>query len=384
MSGDRTIRVAVDLRCLDDPRPRGFGRYATALLDSLAEHEPSVELIGFATRFGSGHRAACPFPTGSELVAEQWRFPRAATQRGAHVIWCPANRGLPLLSPLPTVLTLHDAVEWDRSMVPRPSGRSGLRFAYSSAASIASAAAIITPSATAAGEVVRRLHVDPALVHVVHEGAAPCFAPVEGPRDAEVLAQLGVARPYLLYVGGFDDKKDVGTLLEAAHALTTPLVLVGDLERRTEALRQAAPPTARWLGRVDDSSLAVLYRHAVAFAFPALAEGFGLPPVEAMASGAPVVVARTGSLPEVVADGGVLVEPRSPLALAAALRSLLNDPRHRDRMVAAALRRASQLSWAAAAHSTAAVLRDVAAVKTAQMIARRARSSPAAFRAAVL
>jgi glycosyltransferase involved in cell wall biosynthesis len=376
------LRVGIDVRCLESSELRGFARYTLELSAALCER-PLVEVVGLA--FGEVQHEL-PFEVarmggGREVVREQLRLPRALARHGIDVLLCPANRGLPLLSPCPTVLTLHDAVEWDRTLVRRPTGRSAARFAYASVLSLAGATLILTVSAHSATTIEARLGIDPGRLRVVPEGVHRRFfaEPAEEAVRA-VRERLGLPEGAVLYVSGFDAKKDVPTLVRAVAELGPdgpPLVLAG-------ATRGADPVRAlvgslglgdrvTFTGFVDDLLLPALYRTAGCFVFPALAEGFGLPVVEAMASGLPVVVADAGALPEVVGPAGLRFPAGDHVAAASAIRRAL-DPAERPALVAAARRRAEELTWERAAERTEAVLRDAAATSPSRRTARSVSS----------
>lgn len=176
--------------------------------------------------------------------------------------------------------------------------------------------------------------------------------------------------PYLLSMGSTRPHKDLPTLISAFATLAPArpdlrLLLVGhdDPEYLTAHLPAETPSTVRervaFTGRVTDGQLRSLYAGAAVFAFPSLYEGFGLPPLEAMALGAPVVVANAASLPEVVGDAALLVPPADPVALAGALERILADASLRARLVAAGHARAEQFTWATTAEEVVRVYREV-------------------------
>ena len=169
--------------------------------------------------------------------------------------------------------------------------------------------------------------------------------------------------PYVLFVGGIQPRKDPLAAIEALALLdgNVGLVVVGAEKRGGEEVRR----TVRRLGleqrvdlagHVDHAELAALYRGAACLVFPSRYEGFGLPVLEAMASGTPVVAAAAGAVPEVAGDAAILFEPGDAEALADGVRRALAD---RERLVAAGLERASQFSWAETARRTLAVYREL-------------------------
>lgn len=358
-------RLVVDVRCLESPALGGFARYTLELLAAISRRT-DLELIGLTDRDiahdpGIGIRS---IRGRSEAFTEQVLWPRALAVLGADVFLCPANRGLPLVAPCTTVLTLHDAVEWDRDLVDRPSGRYRLRFEYSSIASLLSASAVVTVSNTAAQSLSEVLGIDRRRLHVIHEAASARFHPGPVARDRSVLDAHRLEPGYILYVGSFHPKKDVTTLLDAYDLLGDKgrprLVLAGNPATASECLRTAveARQGAGFLGTVPDDHLPALYRNCRVFVFPAVAEGFGLPVAEAMASGAPVVAAASGSLPEVVGTADSLVPPGDPERLRQAMARVFTDGRWREELRAAGLRRARQWTWDETARATIDVCRQ--------------------------
>jgi glycosyltransferase involved in cell wall biosynthesis len=169
--------------------------------------------------------------------------------------------------------------------------------------------------------------------------------------------------PYLLFVGGIQPRKDPLAAIEALALLDGDLSLVvvgaekrgGDEVRRTVS-RLGLEQRVDLAGHVQREELAALYRGAACLVFPSRYEGFGLPVLEAMASGTPVVAAAAGAVPEVAGDAAILVEPGQPEAIADGITRALAD---RERLVAAGLQRAAQFSWTETARRTLAVYREL-------------------------
>jgi glycosyltransferase involved in cell wall biosynthesis len=160
----------------------------------------------------------------------------------------------------------------------------------------------------------------------------------------------------VLYAGNIKPHKNLERLIEAFYTLrrngldTVKLLIIGDEISKYAALRRAVHhyklhKHVRFFGFVPDKTLAVLYRLAGVFVFPSLYEGFGLPPLEAMASGTPVITSNVSSLPEVVGDAAILIDPLEPEAIADAMRRVLTDPFLRDDLRERGLRRVKEFSW---------------------------------------
>lgn len=181
----------------------------------------------------------------------------------------------------------------------------------------------------------------------------------------EVLARGLQSGGYLLTVGRIEPRKNHAELLRAYRALPgtpPPLVIVGqrdfgfaDFEH--EMAQMPAGRKVMIFSDVEDGELPALYRHAMLFVYPSFAEGFGMPPLEAMASGVAVVTSMSTAIPEVVGDAGLLVDPAKPGALAHALQSLIDNTTHREALAVHGLERAKAFTWAASARTLAAAYR---------------------------
>ena len=338
---------------------RGLARYTEALVRSLRARD-GLEVVAVASRRPPGDLGVQihTLRAGSEVAREQAELPRLLHRLGADVFVAPANRGVPLLSPCPTVLVLHDAVEWDASLVPARRGKSALRFAYANVSSLAGATAIATVSRQAADEIVARLRLERRRVHVVGEGPDEHFYSAEA---------VPPPRPYVLYVGGFDEKKDVPTVVRAFARLPPDVDLVlagstghGDGGAIELARRLGVADRVRLTGFVPDEELPSLYASCACFLFAGAREGFGLPVAEAMAAGAPVVVAAAGGALE-VAGGAAETFPRGDdEAAAAAVARVLGSAPHAEDLRQRGRARAAELSWDAAAARFDDLLRRVA------------------------
>jgi glycosyltransferase involved in cell wall biosynthesis len=252
----------------------------------------------------------------------------------------------------PSVVTVHD-LYFTRH--PREAGLKDRIFMGGLVPrSIARSRVVLTVSEFSRRDLVDRYGVDPDKVVVTHNGLDPAFG-VDG--DA-----WPAARPYLLLVGALQPRKGPVTALEALARLDDDLrlLMVGPNKRGVSEVHEAidrlgVASRVEMLGHVEQHQLASLYRGAAAFVFPSVYEGFGLPVLEAMASGTPVVTTTAGALPEVAGDAAVLVPPRDPAALAEGIREAL---RRRDELVAAGLRRAACFTWERCARETAAAYRE--------------------------
>ncbi len=226
--------------------------------------------------------------------------------------------------------------------------------------------AIIVPSRSTAGDLMRYSKADPERVHVVPLAAS---LPASETEPEETLRRLKVPRPFILFVGTLEPRKNLPRLVHAyRRAVATggfrhALVLAGPMGWRSEALirelRGPGPGEVILTGRASGSALDALYRSADLFVYPSLYEGFGLPVLEAMARGVPVITSTVSSLPEVAGEAAFTVNPESVPGLAHAIERLLADPAEADRLSRAGLARAGQFSWERTAEATMDVYRAI-------------------------
>jgi glycosyltransferase involved in cell wall biosynthesis len=350
------MRIAYDTTPMFVSRA-GVARYARALLASLecTLDEPPVEIscmeeqpASLPQRIRAGvNREGIYYPIG---------LARRARAASADVIHCPgafpaAGRGLP------TVLTLHDALPWrypelftrvnalhQRGLVGRAARR---------------ASVVLTSSEHSKRELMELLGVDEDAVVVTPLGVAKPFG--VGPADPErIAARFGLDGPYILAVGTVEPRKNLERTLGAFIQLRREfpehqLMVAGGSGWGTSDLetRLAAAAGVVRTGHVTDEELAGLYRGCEVFVYPSLYEGFGLPPLEAMACGAPVVAANSTSLPEVVGNAAILIDPRSTEELADALRQVLESPSLAEDLSRRGLDRAAAFTWGNCAEQTA-------------------------------
>lgn len=273
----------------------------------------------------------------------------------------------------PVITTLYDAIP-----LKHPEWTGGRFRALKSVAlrrSAAYADHIIAISQAAVPDIVEYFKVDERRITVVPCGVDSSWFDRPSDTDVENVLAAHQLRPgYFLYVGTLQPRKNVGRILDAYEALPEgvrcerQLVIVGragwhceDEVRRLEAAR-AADNGILWLDNIrDTASLRCVYRGAGVFVFPSLYEGFGIPVLEAFASGLPVATSNISSLPEVAADAALLVDPTDPQAIANAMQRFAESESLRSRFIDLGYERAKQLSWDNVARMTADVYRRVAA-----------------------
>lgn len=295
----------------------------------------------------------------------------------------------------PYVVTVHDLIRYfdlqrNVPFIHQPNTRDRLYLGLDYAG-IKRATAIIAVSQTTKADLVEHLGVPDSNVHVVYEGVdSAVFHPVDA-RPFEF--------PYILYVGSEQPRKNLRSLIQALAELKRSgrhpdlkLVKVGapggreaDFRRDTERLlrEHAITDSVVLVDRVHAAALPAYYAGAVCTVLPSLYEGFGLPLLEAMACGSPVVTSSAGSLPEIAGDAALIVSPRDPVALAAAIERILTEPALREELQRRGLQRAATFSWDRTAAETRAVYdtierrqSGVDAIPTSSVPASRAYARP--------
>ncbi len=372
------MRVCLDVSAAAQARG-GIGRYAARLAEALLRL-PGIELS--LLYHGRGGTALPPGlaglpPRRVRLGSKPWR----ATLAAASLLRLPLDRVvgpcdlfhatdhvLPPLRHTPSVFTVHDLAFLAHPETHLRSNRTYL--AAMMPRYVATATVVIADSEATRRDVLARYQVAPDKVRVVPLGVEPTFAPVPPPEArALVAARYGLTAPYLLFVGTLEPRKNLRGLVAAYRALlqrhddAPDLTVAGaegwrydDLYRLVQ--QEGLSARVRFLGRVADADLPALYSAAAAFAYPSLYEGFGLPPLEALACGTPVVCSDRSSLPEVVGDAALLVDPTDAAALARALARLLDDEALRRLLRARGLARAAQFTWARTAAETLAAYEE--------------------------
>jgi glycosyltransferase involved in cell wall biosynthesis len=224
---------------------------------------------------------------------------------------------------------------------------------------------VITPSEATKADVVRHLRINPERIEVIPWGCEQRFQPMpDRDRFAAVRQKYQLPVRYLLFVGTLEPRKNLTTLLRAFAMLRTArhrdelkLVVAGRLgwlytDILTTVRRLALADAVIFTGFVDDEDLPHLYRGAELFVFPSLYEGFGLPILEAMASGVPVVMSNTASMPEVAGDAAILVSPHDPQAIAEGMARVLAEDQLRQVLTQKGLARARCFTWERTAQRT--------------------------------
>ncbi|HEY8742920.1 MAG TPA: glycosyltransferase family 1 protein [Chloroflexota bacterium] len=346
------MHVAVNALFLEQPHT-GSGQYTRHLLAALPDVDPALRLSLL-----HGRLAPRPGRRGenvAKLLWEQAAVPLLAAACGADLLhvpyWAP-----PAVTRVPVVATIHDVIP---ALLPEYRG-SRLVAAYTRLVSFTARRArrLIVDSECSKRDLVQVVGVAPQRVDVIPLAANPLFRPLDaGVAAAGCRQRWNLERPFLLYVGGNDVRKNVPTLLHAwsmaaARLPGHALVIAGSMRNEPPFFpdvrglaAQLALPRLHFPGPVSDADKLLLLAACTAFVWPSRYEGFGLPPLEAMQAGAPVISSDSSSMPEVVGDAGVLVLPDDVDALAEALVSVASHRHLQTHLRAKGLERAAQFTW---------------------------------------
>jgi glycosyltransferase involved in cell wall biosynthesis len=361
-----TLSVSIDVSAVPNP-PAGAGRYVTELVRALGRCG-DLRLVLVARR-GDGSRwssvapaaevlAEVPAARPVRLVWEQLSLPRLLRRLSVTVHHGP-HYTMPRRAPTPVVVTIHDCTYFDHPEWHERTKVLVFRQAIRAAARLATE--VVCVSGVTAAELERfcspRAPVS-VIPHGVDHGRFRPDEPTPG-ADATVLAGYGIRPPYIAFVGTIEPRKDVPTLVAAYDRVAgghpdLGLVLAGGAgwghaANQVDRAVAASPSRDRIVrtGYLAEAALPALLRRAAAVAYPSLAEGFGLPALEALACGAPLVTTAGSAMAEVAGDAARLVPPRDPGALGAALAEVLAAGPH----PAPGIERARAYTWEACAEA---------------------------------
>jgi glycosyltransferase involved in cell wall biosynthesis len=367
------MRIALDARKLRD---FGIGTYIRNLVVELARFDQSTEYVLLCKpedvdrmpKLAPNFRVVAE-PAKLYSVAEQIRVPLALRRERVQLLHEP-HYTLPPLTRCRSVVTIHDCIHL---MFPKAVPN---RLAYGYArASIWSAARqadrVLTVSEASKRDILHFVDVPPEKVAVIYNAIDERFLRPPDQAQMELVRQrYQLNDPFILYVGNIKPHKNVERLIDAFGRAREGglehlrLVIVGDEISKYPALRQAVhrhrlDKHVRFLGFQPYDTLASFYRLARAFVFPSLYEGFGLPPLEAMACGTPVITSNVSSLPEVAGDAAVLVDPHDADAIADAIRRVVTDEALRASLIEKGTARARMFSWSESVRAVHAIYMDV-------------------------
>ena len=371
--------VAIDVRHLGD---FGYGTYIRNLIRAMGELERELQFVLIAKAGGVGELGPLPpnfrmvaYPREDSNLFENFAFPWFVRRLGADVIHIPLNN-VPIFIPKPYIVTIHDMSSLMFDYASDPQGRLHLwRFRRG----LLRADRVIAVSGATRRDVLNLMNIPASRVLKIYNAIDPGFLTIESDakKRQEVLDRYQIDYPYLLYAGSVNPRKNVARIVEALALLRQDLVehpkykdlrlvIIGDQMSKYPALRRAVHQSrvkdvVRFLGFVKREELKVFYQQAEVFVFPSLYEGFGLPPLEAMALGTPVVSSGVSALPEVVGDAAMIVKPENVFDIARGVREVLLDDGLRSDLIAKGYQQVKRFSWYDTARQVLETYRDVLA-----------------------
>jgi glycosyltransferase involved in cell wall biosynthesis len=368
------MRVAIDLTALN-AKPSGIDRYLVGMVRSLARLENGAEFFIFINvedraRFTGPNRpparchvlSCCFRPRIIRLFFQQFLQPLLLYLLRIDVLHSPTFIMPAWRGDARHVLTIHDMSSFAMPHCHPPTRRGPL-YERVVRASIRRANLVTVPSSSVKADILRFVpQINEERIRVIPCGIDDAFHPRDPAEVATVLQRLSISTPYVLYLGTLDPRKNLPTLIDAFAELAAEgrpehLVLGGDAGwSPNELLSRVARPDLHgrihFAGYIVEADLPLIYGGATLFVYPSLLEGFGFPPLEAMATGVPVVASDTSSLRENLAGAATLVPPDDSRQLAAAMRILLIDEAARLSAVEAGLKRSQTYRWSRFATET--------------------------------
>lgn len=354
------MRLVLDARTATDHFP-GIGRYVVNLARALTTIAPDLDVRllrdpDAAARLALPAGAITDVPVSPFAVQQQWQVPRQLRALRA-TLYHSAYYLMPYRPGVPTVLTAYDVIPLVYPRYYTAAQRLIFRFAHTLALKTARLTLAISEATKA--DLVRRFGARPDRIRVTPLAADPGFKPQAAAALEAARAAYHLPERYVLYFGSNKPHKNLVRLISAFVSRQSPtaqvqLVIAGSWDERYPEARHAAAghDHIRFLGPIRDADLPALYGGALAFAFVSEYEGFGLPPLEAMACGTPVIASRASSLPEVIGEAGLLVDPHNVAEMAAALERVIADEALRLNLKQRSLERAAQFSWEKTARLT--------------------------------
>lgn len=362
------MRIAIDIRRVNE---FGVGTYIWNLVRSLSHIDTHNEYLlagsdrnfqelgPLAPNFTQLYQAD-PAGSWSDYVA----FPMALRKRKPDIVHIP-HHDCPPVIPGKLVLTIHDCVH----VKFPPDNISRIRryeLYRRTKRAVEVASQILAVSNSTRDDLVNIFDLDAKRISVIHNALDERFATTSTAEDKKkVLERYQMQDPFILYSGRIRPHKNVHRLIEAFAVLKNEirhdgrygnlkLIVIGDeLSRhqylRLTVVRSGVQQDVRFFGFVPSPILQVFYQSAALFAFPSLYEGFGLPPLEAMASSTPVLASNTSSLPEVLGDAALLVNPENVFEIARGMKSILMESALRERLIGRGLKHITRFSWESAA-----------------------------------
>jgi len=373
------LHIVIDARRIRD---FGIGTYIRSLIQALSTIDSTNQYtvvsgpadVGTLSAFPENFRTAV-YARDDHSYFDHLAFPIYLRGLSPDLVHIPLNR-VPMLMIKPYVVTVHDMA--NLLFEDHSSFRMQLR-RFRFKRGLTRASRVIAVSEATKRDVENVLGVPPDRIRRVYNAPDPAFslrASSPGQEQSRILERYQIQYPFLLYAGNIRKHKNVPRLVEAFAVVRDQLkdhpvykdlrlVIIGDTISEHPAVRQSVirsrvEQAVRFLGFVPFDTLRCFYENAAGFVFPSRYEGFGLPPLEAMACGTPVVTSNVSSLPEVVGDAAVLVNPENVFDIARGIRDVLLDEELRSRLIRRGREQAARFSWSWTARQVLEIYKEAA------------------------
>ncbi len=386
------VRVALDVRRFND---FGVTTYLRNVVRTLGEvdHESEYFLIGNVERVKRevgelpSNFHPVPFEDGEVTPRVYFEFRSTIKRIGCDLVHVPHTFWRPLPVTCPYIMTVHDLLDY----MYRSQTRSGIgRVAhfYFTRLVMQRAAKLLAVSNFTKSDIQRFFQIKPEKIEVVYNALDQYFAQghtTSSERDI-IAERYQVNYPFVLYAGRISPHKNVVRIIEAFSALKTELardgrlpdlklIIIGDevskhLDLRRAVIKSGVQHDVRFLGFIPIDVLRIFYDAAKVFVFPSLYEGFGLPPLEAMAHGTPVIASNVAALPEVVGNAALLVNPENVFEISRAMYRALTDQELRDRMKEQGQLQAARFSWEDSVRQIVSIYKEVASQKSSHAVSK--------------
>lgn len=349
------MRIGIDIRELERGRMTGIGRFLRNFIAYASRERPGHQFLLYGnqrteTELGADNVVLRIRKEGLTQWWDQVTLPAMANGDGVEVFFSPYIKG-PIRVRCPLIVTIHDLM--DLVFPEYGGGRLSTALFKTMARRVGRRAdLVLADSEYSAGDIARLLALEKSKIQVLPIGLEERYRPIADSVElAEVLRRYEIDGAYIYYLGNFKPHKNVQALIAAYARLEPELrdrfaLVLGGREDRWRGERQAlaaelgVADRVHFIGQVDEGDMPALYSGATLFAFPSIYEGFGLPPLEAMACGTPVLCSNRTSLPEVVGEAGCIVDPEDGAAFIRSLTDLLGSAEELARLTGEGLRQA--------------------------------------------
>jgi glycosyltransferase involved in cell wall biosynthesis len=379
ITGVSKLRLVINSRFLTQSIT-GVQRYAHEISNELIKLGKGDVIVAFPQRINSENQQVIQAKCSASIKAHTWEqfvLPRYLNRLDADLLFSPCNTGP--LSVSNQVVTIHDVsvikrpedysknfVKWYSFLLPRLARQ---------------AERIITVSEFSKKELAEVLKISPEKIATIYNGVGYNFKPQDQITKKKFIESRGLPKRYVLVLGSKIKRKNFLRLLKAWEVLTreekmedVSLIIAGGIVNKQDAniINQLAGrlPRTYDTGYIDNENLPQLYSCAEVFVYPSLYEGFGLPPLEAMACGTPVVVSNTASLPEVVGDAGIYIDPYNIEDIAEGIFKVITDKKLQNDLSEKGIKRAELFNWNNAARETYKVMEEAVINRRSKQICK--------------